>query len=399
MARVPQQMPANAPQPIQAKRVLVVDDDEIVRVMLDEILTAAAFRVTAVATPREAVELLHQGHGFAAVVTDLVMPEKTGIDLLREIRAFGHRELPLIILTGSPTLESAMAAVGDAHVRYLAKADAGRSLLPALHELVDAPAAGDPLSARGSETRLRNSEALLEEKNEEFDAALELLWVAFQPIISWKAKKVFGYEALVRSSHTVLSHPGRLFEAAEQLNRLSDISRRIRGLVAASMGGAPEDARVFVNLHSSDLNDDELYTTDAPLSRYADRIVLEVTERASLDCVQNLKERLRRLREAGFVIAVDDLGAGYAGLASFGQLEPEVVKLDMSLVRNIDSQPRIQRVVQSMLSACGGDLEILVVCEGVETPAERDVLVALGADLLQGYLFGRPLPGFTQATF
>jgi len=95
----------------------------------------------------------------------------------------------------------------------------------------------------------------------------------------------------------------------------------------------------------------------------------------------------------GFRIAVDDLGAGYAGLTSFTQLEPEIAKLDMSLVRGIDADPRRQSIVLSMKRLCD-ELDIAVVAEGVETVGERDALAELGCHLLQGYLFAKPAEGF-----
>jgi EAL domain-containing protein (putative c-di-GMP-specific phosphodiesterase class I) len=90
---------------------------------------------------------------------------------------------------------------------------------------------------------------------------------------------------------------------------------------------------------------------------------------------------------------VDDLGAGYAGLSSFSQLEPDIAKIDMSLVRGIDSDARKQSIVRSMTRLCD-ELGTLVVVEGVETTAERDTLVDLGCDLLQGFLFAKPERGF-----
>jgi EAL domain-containing protein (putative c-di-GMP-specific phosphodiesterase class I) len=106
-----------------------------------------------------------------------------------------------------------------------------------------------------------------------------------------------------------------------------------------------------------------------------------------------VRAKLAQLRRIGFRIAIDDLGAGYAGLTSFATLEPELVKLDMTLVRDVDKNPVKERLVRSMTSLCK-DLGMLVVAEGVETPQERDALVALGCDLLQGYLFARPAEPF-----
>jgi EAL domain-containing protein (putative c-di-GMP-specific phosphodiesterase class I) len=137
--------------------------------------------------------------------------------------------------------------------------------------------------------------------------------------------------------------------------------------------------------------DEDLFAEDRPLSRMASRVVLEVTERETLDGVPDLRERARSLRRLGFRLAVDDLGAGYAGLASFAGLEPDVAKIDMSLVRGVDGEPVKRRLVASIVALCK-DLGTLVVAEGIETDAEREVLVELGCDFLQGFLIGRPGP-------
>jgi EAL domain-containing protein (putative c-di-GMP-specific phosphodiesterase class I) len=164
--------------------------------------------------------------------------------------------------------------------------------------------------------------------------------------------------------------------------------------VAASAPSAPVDSLLFVNLHALDLTSDELYSESAPLASIAGRVVLEVTERASLHRIEDLKPRIRRLRDMGFRIAVDDLGSSYAGLSSFQELGPDMVKLDMSLIRHIEGSASKASLVRSMISVCRNELGIGVVCEGVETERERDTLEHLGGNLLQGYLFARPERGF-----
>ena len=100
-------------------------------------------------------------------------------------------------------------------------------------------------------------------------------------------------------------------------------------------------------------------------------------------------EELRDAAWLGFRLAVDDIGAGYSGLASFTELMPEVVKIDMSLVRDIHKSALKQRTIAA-LCRLWRESGSLVVGEGVETPEERDTLVGLGCDLLQGYLIARP---------
>jgi EAL domain-containing protein (putative c-di-GMP-specific phosphodiesterase class I) len=226
-----------------------------------------------------------------------------------------------------------------------------------------------------------------------FANAIEKLWLAYQPIVSVKKRRVFGYEALLRSAEPSLPNPGAFLEAAERLGRIRDLGRAIRERVAEAAATAPDEALLFVNLHSSDLNDEQLYSKDASFTNIARRCVLEITERASLETVKSPIERTRHLRALGFRVAVDDLGAGYAGLTSFAQLEPEIVKLDLALVRGIDGDPRRLSIVRSMKNLCD-ELGIMVVAEGVETSGERTALEDLGCDLLQGYLFGKPAPLF-----
>ena len=135
--------------------------------------------------------------------------------------------------------------------------------------------------------------------------------------------------------------------------------------------------------------DAELLDPAAPLTAIADRVVLEITERASLSTSPMLAERLKRLRGRGYRLAVDDIGAGYSGLTSFTELEPELVKIDLSLIRDVHLSAPKQRTIKALVRLCH-DSGCLVVAEGVETVAERDCVVDLGCDLVQGFLIGRP---------
>jgi EAL domain-containing protein (putative c-di-GMP-specific phosphodiesterase class I) len=228
---------------------------------------------------------------------------------------------------------------------------------------------------------------------EVFDRALDGLWMAFQPIVGDETKPAFAYEALLRSHEPAMSTPAEVLTAAEELGRLDELGQRVRALSATAFPRAPDDALLFVNLHSHDLLDPSLYDANAPLASLVPRVVLELTERAPLDRIQDVGRRLSILRFNGFRVAVDDLGAGHAGLASFATVEPEFVKLDMSLVRDLDTTPVQRRLVSSLLDACR-DLKTRVIAEGVETEAELNALRELGCELFQGFYFGRPSDSF-----
>ena len=377
-------------------QVLLVDDDPAVRQVTARVLTKAGVAVEAVSGGSAALELLTRGRRFDVIISDLLMPGMSGTELLPRIRCL-DLDVPIIVMTGKGSLESAILTMEYGGFRYLQKPVDNARLITivkdasAHHRL--------QLLKRKALEICEAGGALLEELGsleERFERALHRLWIAFQPIVHWPSRGVFGYECLVRSGDAELSTPGFLFDAAERLGRVQELGMRIRDLVSQHIPAAPSDAAIFINLHALDLTHDSLYTLQAPLAPFAERIVFEVTERASLQRIEDLSGRIARLRALGFRIAVDDLGAGYAGLSSFSQLEPEIVKLDMSLVRGVDTTPAKASLVRSMVQVCTQELGIRVVCEGVETAAERDTLISLGAELLQGYLFAKPERAFTH---
>ncbi len=232
-----------------------------------------------------------------------------------------------------------------------------------------------------------------------FDRAVAAghIWMAFQPIVlAARPKEIFGYEALMRSRDPDLKHVGLLLDAAERLERTTQLGRLARSQVAAAFGAAAaERGLVFVNLHVRDLFDPTLSSPFSGLTRIARRVVLEITERSSLEGLDGLADRVAELREIGYAIAVDDLGGGHARMGHLTPLDTDFVKLDMSLVRDLDSHPVKQRLVQSVVSLCR-ESGVRVIGEGVETTAEADTLRDLGCDYLQGYLIARPGPAFVD---
>ncbi len=374
-------------------QVLVVDDESAIRDAVGHILSSAGLVVTTAASASEALGLL-QTRSFDAIVSDIIMPQIDGLELLHLVRE-REPDLPVILLTGQPSLDSAMAAVRERSFRYLTKPFVPEELRAIVQQAVSAY--HKELRRRRASERRVSGDWSTEEYSElsaQFESALKGLWMAFQPIVDWPKKRLFGYEALVRTNSPSMTNPGLLFDAAERLDRVQELGRHIRCRVAQSVHQAPSDAAIFVNLHAADLGDEDLFYPDAPLSQHAERVVLEITERASLEQVRDVQGAIIRLRGSGYRIAVDDLGAGYAGLSSFSQLEPDIVKLDMSLIRGVDRSQRKASIVRSMITVCANELGTRVVCEGVETPAERETLSALGGDLLQGYLFAKPARAF-----
>jgi EAL domain-containing protein (putative c-di-GMP-specific phosphodiesterase class I) len=375
--------------------VLVVDDDVSLTRVIQRVLKQAGRDAVVAHDGNSAAQAILSGP-FDVVLSDINMPGMSGVDLLRLVRAH-DLDVPVVLMTGDPSLDTAMEALSLGALQYLPKPTPNEVLVGVverasrLHRM--ARMKRDAL-ALGSGTHLASDRAGLEAA---FERALDSMWIAFQPIIDSASLSLYGYEALMRTREPSLPHPGAMLDAAERLDRLLDLGRRVRDLSAEAFLRAPAEALLFVNLHTRDLLDPALFDERAPLSRIASRVVLELTERASLEDVGDPSGRVARLRSAGYRVAIDDLGAGYAGLSSFAALEPEIVKLDMSLVRNIDQSSIRRRLVSSMTALCE-EMGMQVVAEGIETPAERDCIIGLRCGLLQGYLFAKPGPPFPSIT-
>ena len=301
-------------------RVLVVDDEPLMQKLLTRLLRSRGYEVIVSGGDADTPAVIARG-GFDLVITDLHMPRLNGMGVLRLVRD-KDPDLPVILVTAAPTTETAMSAVKLRATAYLTKPIDSTRLA---EEVQQALAMAELSRVRREAHSLLAADGDSERKelNAGFDRALAGLFMVYQPIVSFGDRRAFGYEALVRSSEPTLPHPGALFGAAEKLGRAQDLGRIIRR--KCLQPELVEGTHLFVNLHADDLLDDELYETDSVFGRSAQRIVLEITERAQLEGVKDAEERVQRLRSLGFRIAVDDIGAGYSGLNSFALLKPDIV--------------------------------------------------------------------------
>jgi EAL domain-containing protein (putative c-di-GMP-specific phosphodiesterase class I) len=352
-------------------RILLIDDDPLALRAVARMLRTLGHEVDLLDDPRLALERV-RAIDYHLVLSDITMPGMNGLELLDALHRVRPR-LPVVLVTASPTMDSALEAFDHGAVRYLVKPVSAEKLVRTV---------ADALDARGEPEDEREPGAAR--------AGIDALWMAYQPIFAPGAAAPSAYEALLRCSLPGLGSPPALIGAAQSAGLLLELGRRIRASVAAALL-QHQLPRVFINLHPADLYDPDLYDPAAPLSRFASQVVLEITERSAISEIDELLARCARLRALGYVLAVDDLGAGYSGLASLALLKPEYVKLDMSLVRGIDGDPVRERIVRSVAALCR-ELGAQVVAEGIETTGERAAVCRLGCDLMQGYLLGRPAP-------
>ncbi len=364
-------------------RALVVEDDAAVARIIQRLLALEGWEVEVAATGDLALEALLRAP-FDLVVSDLHLPGASGLDLLATIRAY-DLGVPVVLVTGAPSLETAVQALNLGAQQYLQKPFSNDELVTACRRAYGL--ASHRLQARRVHSASDGAALAL-------DHALESMWVAFQPIVRNRA--VVAYEALLRSDESSLPNPAAILGAAAAAGRLHEVGRRVRSEVADAIGRAPAKADIFVNLHSADLLDDELYAATSALSGHAARVVFELTERADLERIDRFVARIGMLRVLGYRLALDDLGAGHAGLGAFAQLEPEFVKLDMSLVRNVH-QNAVKRRLVSAIASVAEELDVELVAEGVESEDEYHCVTRLGCALAQGHLFARPERDFVDS--
>lgn len=221
----------------------------------------------------------------------------------------------------------------------------------------------------------------------------------FQPIVDVRNGCTVAHEALCRGTMEGLRFPDVIFELAEQTNRVWELGRVLRDVVADELDQTTRDrdaespALLFINVHPSDI-EDPMFLEQAlsgRLARHANRIVVELTERAAISDYRRVKDFFTTLRRLGYRLAIDDLGSGYAGLTALAELEPDFIKFDMSLVRDIHRHPVKQRLL-SRMQEFANEIGAQTISEGVENEQERDALLGSGSRLMQGYFFGRPGP-------
>src|SRR3569623_2718995 len=215
---------------------------------------------------------------------------------------------------------------------------------------------------------------------------------AYQPIVNMATRSVYAHEALVRG-------PGGE-SAASVLAQVNDANRyrfdqacRVKAVKGAAQLGMQELLSINFLPNAVYRPDTCIRSTFEAARMYdfpIERIIFEVAESEQVIDRPHLVNIFREYRRFGFRTAIDDFGAGYAGLNLLADYQPDLIKLDMALVRNIDTDKPRQAIVKALAAMCGS-LGVRMLAEGIESRGERDFLAGLGSERMQGYFFCKPV--------
>jgi EAL domain-containing protein (putative c-di-GMP-specific phosphodiesterase class I)/GGDEF domain-containing protein len=265
--------------------------------------------------------------------------------------------------------------VGHAHVYYNPKIRLERLIYRGIREAANA--------ARSIEERERARKAadlkqVLHQRG---------IYIEYHPIIVAETGRIFGYEALARGVMRTLRSPEVMFEVAADADLLWELSRLCRQRAIEGMHRRLRgDELLFLNVDPHDFADPAFGELDAVDPR---RVVIEITERTAIKDYPKFRERLRVFRDRGFRFAVDDAGSGYAGLGSIANLEPDFIKLDISLINSIDTNFIKQNLVETMVGFAQ-EQGAMVIAEGIERAEELETVKRLGVPLVQGFFLHPP---------
>jgi len=222
-----------------------------------------------------------------------------------------------------------------------------------------------------------------------------LISTHYQPILDFRRGTILGWEALTRGpKDSSFRSPVVLFETAEQLGRLFALEKLCRESALENIGELKDNQKLFLNIHPKTMADPEFtpgktlqLLENAGLS--PENIVFEITERHSVQEFELFYKTLGHYRSQGFKIAIDDAGAGYSGLTTIAELQPEYIKLDKSLIDDIHKDPVKRALVETTVNFAD-KIGSQIIGEGIETKEQAICLKDIGVHCGQGFFIARP---------
>jgi len=400
-SQAPVAAPPPMPRPMGGERrigVLLADDAATTRALLRAVI-AADSGLELVGCAVDATEAIAQAelHRPDVALIDVEMPGGGGPVAAREI-AVCSPDTRIIALSGHDDRDNVIDMLRAGAVGYLLKS----TPLPELRAAVRRAAEGEKaVSPELVDDLLDELADHLTREQRERDARLEragrvrrvldenLIAMVFQPLVDLETGRAVGFEALARVRLEPVRGPDAWFADAAASGLLEELDLAALRAALTELDRLPGAGSLWLNLSPGTAVSPRLYRALEDVA--VGRLVLEITEHARVEDYDVLDAALAPLRARGLRLAVDDAGAGFASLRHILRLAPDVIKVDMTVTRGIDSD-QARRALTSALVAFGSETGALIVAEGIETQAELEALRGLGVGYGQGYLFGRPEP-------
>jgi EAL domain-containing protein (putative c-di-GMP-specific phosphodiesterase class I) len=216
----------------------------------------------------------------------------------------------------------------------------------------------------------------------------------YQPVVDLRAGRILGYEALSRVVGGHFENVDAMFRAAQRSDALWKLERICRERALSGVAEMAPDLLLFLNVEPESIYDPQ-FRSDRTLRLLErahlspDRVVLEVTEHSAVHDFTAFRQTLSYFRSRGFRLAIDDMGSAYAGLQAVAEIQPEFLKVDISLVRDLNHNV-LKRELIATMQRFSGSVGIQLIAEGIEKPEELATLLDIGVNAGQGYLFARP---------
>lgn len=372
---------------INKRRVLIVDDDQSVTQMLTMLLAIKGYDVKIASSGSQAIAMASSLE-CDLILLDLVLPDLEGFEVCRRLKEEkSTRHVPIIILSA----------------RYLFE-DKVEGLYLGADDYVSKPFEHEELFARMEAVMRRRSFLAFDQENEDGSSVIfelrkiidgKLVVPFFQPIYLLNPFRLFGVEVLSRpDTQTMLANPELLFKAALQFGCYCDLEIIVWKKALAMIAEPLRGGKIFLNCNPYLLEGPVFLKIQSIFDEHKiarKNVVLEITERSAISDFKTFYESMRRYRELGFQVAVDDVGGGYASLESIVEIRPEVVKIDGHIVSNLKKDAFKRSIIKFLVSFCK-ERHVLCVAEGIETKEDLDAVIDLGVDAGQGYYLCRPTP-------
>lgn len=375
--------------------VAIADDEPTIRGAVKELIESdSRFRLVGDAADAQGAIALSRMARPDVILVDLRMPGG-GANAIAQIRD-ACRATRCIALTAYADRSSILSAVREGAAGYIVKGETAETVLSTIVAVHDGQTRLTPDVANTVVVeladQLKRQQRELDNKRhvrQYIDLAMGRggMTVLFQPVQRLADRETIGYEALARLDAADQRSTKEWFEAAESIGLGRDLELAAADLAISNVEGLPPQCWLAVNLTPTYLENPQfgslLTTASAP------RLVVEITEHVPINDYGRIREELVAYRQRGGRVAVDDAGSGYSSLQHILELEPDFIKIDISLTRHIVTMAK-QRAVITSLVALAEATNAVVIAEGIESAAQLAALRDLGVTHGQGFYLGRP---------